>query len=97
MFVYVANPHARTNGEQQTPIHYAAKFNAVDSVKYLIQIGAKVWDRDYKERTPLFLAAEYGAYPNNCIYECYDYYTKRIVYIMPQNHILLLINILRSS
>ena len=60
MFTIAANLHSRTEGELQTPIHYAAKFNAVDSVECLIKLGAKVSDRDYKERTPLFLAAENG-------------------------------------
>ena len=55
-----ANLHARTKGEMQTPIHYAAKFNAVKSMRCLVKLGAKISDRDYKQRTPLFLAAENG-------------------------------------
>eukprot|EP00795_Rhopilema_esculentum_P002479 gene2479-18141_t len=55
-----ADLHGQTEGELQTPIHYAAKFNAVASLKCLLKFGAKVSDRDYNDRTPLFLAAEQG-------------------------------------
>eukprot|EP00794_Sanderia_malayensis_P006244 gene6244-6963_t len=51
---------ARTEGEDQTPVHYAAKNNAVDSMKCLLKLGGRITDRDYKQRTPLFLAAEEG-------------------------------------
>ncbi|XP_065055117.1 uncharacterized protein LOC135683708 [Rhopilema esculentum] len=53
-----ANIHAKSRGEWQTPIHYAAKFNAVRSLKVLMDWHANVNDRDYKKRTPLFIAAE---------------------------------------
>lgn len=55
-----ANLHSKTTGELQTPMHYAAKYNAVESMKCLINLGGKLSDRDYKERTPLFVAAENG-------------------------------------
>lgn len=50
--------HSKTTGELQSPIHYAAKYNAVGSLKILLQHKARMNDRDYKQRTPLFLAAE---------------------------------------
>ena len=50
----------RTIGEKQTPIHYAAKYNAVSSLKVLIDNRVDYNDRDYKSRTPIFLAAEMG-------------------------------------
>lgn len=53
-----ANIHARSIGELQTPIHYAAKYNAVGSLKVLMEKKAWYNDRDYKQRTPIFLAAE---------------------------------------
>ena len=59
---FTAKLDARTNGEKQTPIHYAARNNALASLKCLIKLGAQISDRDYKERTPLFLAAEQGEY-----------------------------------
>jgi len=55
-----ADIHARTKKEQQTPIHYAAKYNAVEALNMLIKTEARLDDRDHKERTPLHLAAETG-------------------------------------
>ena len=57
----------KTEGEGQSPIHFAAKYNAVNSLKVLIENRAEINDRDYKRRTPLHLAAEMGKkiiYPN---------------------------------
>ena len=56
----LARIDAATLTEDQTPIHYAAKYNAVDSLILLMNLGARLDDRDHKERTPLQLAAEYG-------------------------------------
>eukprot|EP00794_Sanderia_malayensis_P014118 gene14118-15594_t len=55
-----ADIHRRTKREAQTAIHYAAKYNAVEALKTLLQYNAKLCDRDYKDRTPLFIAAEAG-------------------------------------
>ena len=55
-----ANINARTTNEWQTPIHYAAKNNSVPSLRTLLKLGASINDRDYKSRTPLFVAAESG-------------------------------------
>lgn len=48
-----ADVHAKTAGELQTPTHFAARNDAVSSLKMLLKFGAKMDDRDYKERTPL--------------------------------------------
>lgn len=53
-----ADLHALTYGEDQTPTHYAAKNDAVRSLKVLLKLGGRVHDRDYKKRTPLQVAAE---------------------------------------
>eukprot|EP00111_Clytia_hemisphaerica_P008770 TCONS_00025648-protein len=53
-----ANLGAKTVGENQTPMHYAAKNNAAASLKMMLRLGAHINDRDYKKRTPLFVAAE---------------------------------------
>ena len=48
-----AKVHARTAGEDQTPLYYAAKNEAVQCVKILLAYGADIDARDYKKRTPL--------------------------------------------
>ena len=52
--------HATTTGELQTPLHYAARNNAVGSLKILLKLGSSIMARDYKNRTPLYVAAENG-------------------------------------
>ncbi|XP_061181626.1 transient receptor potential cation channel subfamily V member 3-like [Saccostrea echinata] len=47
------------SNEKQTPVHYAAKNDACSSLKMLLKMKCKYNDvRDYKGRTPLFVAAE---------------------------------------
>ena len=41
-------------------MHYAAKNNATQSLKVMLRMGGRINDRDYKRRTPLFVAAETG-------------------------------------
>ena len=41
-------------------MHYAAKNNATASLKSLLNFGSLINARDYKLRTPLFVAAETG-------------------------------------
>ena len=41
-------------------MHYAAKNNATASLKSLLILGAHINARDYKMRTPLFVASEAG-------------------------------------
>ncbi|XP_078542266.1 uncharacterized protein LOC144827992 [Lissotriton helveticus] len=48
---------AVTRGKQ-APIHYAAKYDAVEALKILLKYEADITARDYKERTPLQLSAE---------------------------------------
>ncbi|XP_043993235.1 transient receptor potential cation channel subfamily A member 1 isoform X2 [Gambusia affinis] len=52
-----ADPSARTLLDQQTPLHYAAKNDAVRSIRLLLRAGAAIGCTDYKQRTPLQLAA----------------------------------------
>lgn len=59
---FLANLGAKTVGENQTPMHYASKNNAAASLKIMLRLGAHINDRDYKRRTPLFVAAETGKY-----------------------------------
>ena len=58
--IFSADIQSKTNNENQTPIHYAAKYNAVDAINALMEFGARLDDRDHKDRTPLQLAAETG-------------------------------------
>ena len=48
-----AKVHARTAGEDQTPLHYAAKNEAVQCVKILLAYSTDIEATDYKLRTPL--------------------------------------------
>ena len=48
-----AKVQAQTAGEDQTPLYYAAKNEAVQCVKILLAYGADIEARDYKKRTPL--------------------------------------------
>lgn len=59
---FLGNLGARTNGEDQSPMHYAAKNNATASLKTMLRLGAFINERDYKQRTPLFVAAETGTF-----------------------------------
>ena len=57
---FLADVKACTKGENQTAVHYAAKNDADNALKMLIKLGADVNCRDYKQRTPLQVAAELG-------------------------------------
>ncbi|XP_072170582.1 uncharacterized protein [Diadema setosum] len=48
-----------TKGENQTPLHYAARNDACKTLRALVKRGAFLQARDYKGRTPLQVAAEY--------------------------------------
>ena len=50
---------ARTQ-QAQTPLHYAAKSGAAGCVRLLVAAGAELSSRDYRDRTPLQLAAVMG-------------------------------------
>ena len=50
---------------KQTPLHYAAKSDSTQIAEYLItELKVNKEARDYKQRTPLLIAAEYG---KNCL------------------------------
>ena len=53
-----AHVDMETFKEQQSPMHYSAKYNSLDSLKLLMNYSGKITSRDYKGRTPLYLAAE---------------------------------------
>ena len=60
MSFFTADLHACTKEENQTPTHYAAKNDAAKSLRVLLKQGGRMEDRDYKDRTPLQVAAELG-------------------------------------
>lgn len=60
MSPFIADIHRKTKGENQTPMHYAAKSNAVEAINTLMELGASILDRDYKDQMPLFVAADAG-------------------------------------
>ena len=50
-----------TKPKMETPLHYAAKYGSVKVAEYLVtECKAKKELRDYKNRTALYIAAEYG-------------------------------------
>ncbi|XP_071485683.1 uncharacterized protein [Diadema antillarum] len=55
---YGADIEYATKGENQTPLHYAARNDACKTLRALIKRGATLRSRDYKGRTPLQVAAE---------------------------------------
>ncbi len=51
----------QTKTEKQTPLHYAARMSSSEIVRYLItECGANKETKDYLNRTPLYVAAEFG-------------------------------------
>ncbi|KAJ8359467.1 hypothetical protein SKAU_G00159920 [Synaphobranchus kaupii] len=52
-----ANIEAQTIKTKETPLHFATKYNAVGAIRILYEFGAGMNARDYKQRTPLHLAA----------------------------------------
>lgn len=48
-----ADIDARTSGELQAPIHFAAKSGAVRALKLLLGYHANIDSLDYRQRTPL--------------------------------------------
>ena len=67
IYLILADIHARTDQENQTPIHFASKYNATDALVMLIGLDARLDDRDHKERTPLQVAAETGIHTKKCV------------------------------
>lgn len=53
---------AKTYGEEQTPLHYAARYDSVEAMKVLIQGGAMIDSFDFLMRTPLQVASEIGTH-----------------------------------
>ena len=59
--LFSANINHRTvTGEEQLPIHYAARYDSKDAFGILLEKGADPLARDAMGKTPLFLAAEAG-------------------------------------
>lgn len=54
-----ADIDARSTGELQAPIHYAAKNGAVQSLKLLLGYEAHIDSLDYRQRTPLQVSEYY--------------------------------------
>jgi ankyrin repeat protein len=53
----------KTIGDEQTPLHFAAKMGNKKSAKFLIEVcKANKEPKDYLKRTPLYVAAEFGWY-----------------------------------
>ncbi|XP_065843488.1 transient receptor potential cation channel subfamily V member 5-like isoform X2 [Oscarella lobularis] len=53
-----ADSNVLTYGERQSPLHYAARSDAVESIVILLQAKCYIEARDYRGRTPLQVAAD---------------------------------------
>ena len=58
--ILLARVELFTQNERQTPVHYAAKYNCIETLKLLIKFHGNFIQKDSKEKTPLLLAAEQG-------------------------------------
>ncbi|XP_032220659.1 transient receptor potential cation channel subfamily A member 1 isoform X2 [Nematostella vectensis] len=56
-----ADVNAATVTEDQTALHYIARVDAKRCAKILLASGADIEQQDYKNRTPLLIAAEYNS------------------------------------
>lgn len=57
---FLAKVKAKTFGEGQTAVHYAAKNDALGALKVLTKFKCDLELQDYKKRTPIHVAAELG-------------------------------------
>ena len=62
-----ADINIQTYGEEQMPIHYAAKNDACKSLKMLLGYGANIDSRDMKNRTPLQVRRLIGGRHSNML------------------------------
>ena len=53
-----ADMSRQTLEEGQTAMHYGAKNNSFQTLKVMLRMNGRINERDYKRRTPLFVAAE---------------------------------------
>lgn len=85
MCIVGADKEARTLGELQTPLFYAARNDATKALPVLLKHECEYKEiRDYKGRTPLYVAAELGAWCEYVVYcncflkkiKCYQEYMR---------------------
>lgn len=62
IFHFLAKVDLVTVSEKQSAMHYAAKYNSLETMKVLIKFQGSFTQRDGKNRTVLFLAAEQGIF-----------------------------------
>lgn len=66
-----ADLKAETDKEKQTPLHFAARNDAVEACKVLVKCGADIEAKDYRKRTPVYVAAELGIFEKfHCLRFC---------------------------
>lgn len=54
----IANVDVKTPEQKQTPLHFAAAYDAHRCCEVLLERGADIEARDFRQRTPLFVASE---------------------------------------
>lgn len=71
LFYFSADLNHRTmKGEDQLPIHFAAKHDSVEVFDLLVKLGADPLARDANGKTPFYLAAEAGKLKENILEGC---------------------------
>ena len=60
LIYFSADIQRKTSGECQTPMHYAARYNAIEAIITLLELGASILEKDYKSQMPLYVAADAG-------------------------------------
>ena len=68
----------KTKEEEQTPVHFAAKNDAINSLHMLLGYGADIDARDSKNRTPL----QVGTISNNTYKKRVSGYSKQVIILV---------------
>ena len=69
-------------------MHYASKYNSCEAILALLELGSRLDERDYKQRTPLYAAAETGVF--SYLFGSYPLGTSASLLMIMLDHLLLI-------